>query len=122
MAFEYSTNPNEEASIGGLRANVAAFFICISFFFGISFLISLAALILEKENKFVRFYAERTLALNLFLLVFSLVNIILFIGQIVFFIGFLAIIALQVFSAFKAYKGEIFEIPFTDKICNFLFI
>lgn len=122
MTFEYNSNPNEEASIGGLRANIAAFFICISFFFGISFLVSLAALILEKENNFVRFYAERTLALNLFLLVFLLVNIFLFIGQIIFFFGFLVLIILQIIAAYNAFKGKVFEIPYINKICDLLFI
>ncbi|MBP9478595.1 MAG: hypothetical protein KBF12_08235 [Sebaldella sp.] len=122
MAFEYNSNPNEEASIGGLRANIAAFFICISFFFGVSFLVSLAALILEKENNFVRFYAERTLALNLVLLILSIVNIFLFIGQIIFLIGFLVLIIFQLIVAFNAFKGKVFEIPYINKICDFLFV
>ena len=37
MSFEYKGNPREEASIGGLRASIAAFFICISFFLGMCF-------------------------------------------------------------------------------------
>lgn len=122
MSFKYEGNPKEEASIGGLRSNIAAFFICISFFLGFSFLISLGSLILERENKFVRFYAERTLALNLIFLVLLLCNIIIFIGQIIFFIGLIILIVYQITAAYKAYKGETFDISFLEKICNFLFV
>ena len=121
MSFEYKGNPREEASIGGLRASIAAFFICISFFLGMSFIVSLASLILEKENEFVRFYAERTLALNMIFLVLLVCNIIFFIGQIIFLLGLVALSVYQFIACFKAYKGKTFDLPFMEKICDFLF-
>ena len=121
MSFEYNGNPREEASIGGLRASIAAFFICISFFLGMSFIVSLASLILEKENEFVRFYAERTLALNMIFLVLLVCNIIFFIGQIIFLLGLIALSVYQIIACVKAYKGQTFDLPFIEKICDFLF-
>ena len=121
MSFEYKGNPREEASIGGLRASIAAFFICISFFLGMSFIVSLASLILEKENEFVRFYAERTLALNMIFLVLFVCNIIFFIGQIIFLLGLIALSVYQIIACVKAYKGQTFDLPFMEKICDFLF-
>ena len=121
MSFEYKGNPREEASIGGLRASIAAFFICISFFLGMSFIVSLASLILEKENEFVRFYAERTLAVNIIFLVLLVCNIVIFIGQIVFLLGFAALSVYQIIACYKAYKGDTFDLPFMEKICDFLF-
>ena len=64
-----SSNVKEQRSIAGLRANAAAFLITISFFMGFGIIFPIIALILEKENRFVRSYSKQTLSLSILILV-----------------------------------------------------
>ena len=118
-----SSNIKEQASIGGLRANAAAALINLSFFLpGLGFLISLLALILETKNQFVRKYAKQTLALSVFITVAVLLNIVIFIGTIVFGIITCVVIIAQIFAIVKAILGDEFEIPYIEKVTNLLFV
>lgn len=117
-----SSNVKEQRLIAGLRANAAAFLITISFFMGFGIIFPIIALILEKENRFVRSYSKQTLSLSVLILVGALLNIVIFIGSViyVFLIGILAII--QVIAAINAILGKEFEIPYLGKIMNLLFV
>ena len=114
-------NAYEEASIGGLRANAAAFIVNLSFFTGIGLLFALGALILEKDNKFVRFYGKQTLALNVIVFLSFLLNLVIVIGSVVWVVLIFAITILQVYATVKSFFGETFEIPFINKIMDFFF-
>ncbi|RRD41060.1 hypothetical protein EII29_01015 [Leptotrichia sp. OH3620_COT-345] len=117
-----SSNVKEQVSIGGLRANAAAALINLSFFTGLGILIPILALILETENKFVKTYAKQTLALSVFVLVSSLLNIIFLIGTVIFGVVIFVLIAVQIFAIIKSIMGDEFEIPYINKITNILFI
>lgn len=69
-------------------------------------------LVLEKENKFVRFHAMQSLATFLVLFVISIViGMIPFIGVIILpLIGLLGLI-LWLLLMYKAFKGERFKLP-----------
>ena len=121
MGNIYGGNPKEEASICGLRANAAAFIVNLSFFTGIGLLFALGALILEKDNKFVRFYGKQTLALNVIVFLSFLLNLVVVIGSLVWVVLILAITILQVYATVKSFFGETFEIPFINKIMDFFF-
>ena len=49
MGNIYGGNPKEEASIGGLRANAAAFIVNLSFFTGIGLLFALGDFMVNKH-------------------------------------------------------------------------
>ena len=102
-------------------ANAAAFIVNLSFFTGIGLLFALGALILEKDNKFVRFYGKQTLALNVIVFLSFLLNLVVVIGSLVWVVLILAITILQVYATVKTYFGETFEIPFINKIMDFFF-
>ena len=82
-------NISEQKSIAGLRANAAAFIVNLSFFMGLGLLIPIFALILEDKNNFVRAYSKQTLAITVLTLVSFLLNFIIFIGNLAFFIIFI---------------------------------
>ena len=115
-------NVKEQVTIGGLRANAAAALINLSFFTGLGILIPIIALILETKNQFVRKYAKQTLALSVFITVAVLLNIVIFIGTIVFGIITCVVIIAQIFAIVKAILGDEFEIPYIEKFTNLLFV
>ena len=115
-------NVKEQVTIGGLRANAAAALINLSFFTGLGILIPIIALILETKNQFVRKYAKQTLALSVFITVAVLLNIVIFIGNIVFGIITCVVIIAQIFAIVKAILGDEFEIPYIEKVTNLLFV
>ena len=115
-------NVKEQVTIGGLRANAAAALINLSFFTGLGILIPIIALILETKNQFVRKYAKQTLALSVFITVAVLLNIVIFIGTIVFGIITCVVIIAQIFAIVKSILGDEFEIPYIEKVTNLLFV
>ena len=115
-------NVKEQVTIGGLRANAAAALINLSFFTGLGILIPIIALILETKNQFVRKYAKQTLALSVFITVAVLLNIVIFIGTIVFGIITCVVIIAQIFAIVKAILGDEFEITYIEKVTNLLFV
>ncbi len=104
----------------GIPENLTAA-ISYVFFFISGFIV----LILEKENKFVRFHAMQSFAT--FLLLWALSQILLFIGGFIPFIGaigagicvrIIRIICtvLWVVCIFKAFKGKIFKVPVIGEV------
>ena len=115
-------NISEQKSIAGLRANAAAFLINLSYFVGFGLFIPIIALILEKENKFVRAYSKQTLAVTVLFFVSTLLNFIIVIGTILFFIIFIILFVFQIIATVSSILEKEFKIPFVEKITNFLFV
>ena len=118
-----NSNIKEQRSIAGLRANVAAFLINLSYFLpGINLIVPIVALILEGENDFVRNYAKQTLALSVVTVVALALNIVVVLGTFVFLI-FTAILSIfQIIAAISALVEKEFKIPYLEKVVNLLFI
>ena len=114
---------SEQKSIAGLKANAAAFLVNLSFFTLIGGLvIPIFALILEDKNNFVRAYSKQTLAITILTLVSFLLNFIIFIGNLAFFIIFILLIIFQIVAAGASILEKEFKIPYIEKIVNLLFI
>jgi uncharacterized membrane protein len=102
-----------EKTSTGLEANVAA---ALSYLVG--FVTGIIFLLIEKENKFVRFHAmQSTLLFIGIVLVNIVVNMIPFLG---FLIGVVVIIPgsaiLWLLLLFKAYQGEEFKLPLVGQM------
>jgi len=109
-------------SVFGLEQNVAA---ALSYVFG--FFSGIVVLIMERENKFVRFHALQSTLWFLFLAIVSwILNIIssfpiigwilgIFINPILTILGIIAIGSI-IFLAYKAYNNESFKIPIVGDV------
>jgi len=101
----------EENDLGitsmGIRPNIAGF---LCYLFG--FVSGIFFLIIEKENKFVRYHAlQSTLAFAILFIVKVILIAIPLIGWALLpVLGIVAIIV-WVFSMYKAYQGEYFKLP-----------
>lgn len=109
-------------SIFGLDQNIAA---AISYLFG--FFSGIPVLIMERENKFVRFHALQSTLWSLFAAIVAWVlgriASLPFVGWIfgqvinpVLAIGTLAAFVLILFLAYKAYNNENFKLPFIGDV------
>jgi uncharacterized membrane protein len=102
-----------EKTSTGLEANLAA---ALSYLLG--FVSGIVFLVLEKENRFVRFHAlQSVLAFGGITLVWMLLNAVPFLG---FVFGVLVIIPasaiLWLVMMFKAYQGQDFRLPIVGPI------
>lgn len=80
--------------------------------YAVSFISGFIILILEKENKFVRFHAMQSFATFLLLTLLSFVcGFIPFIGGIGVRVINITTSILWILCMFKAFKGEIFKVP-----------
>ena len=114
---------SEQKSIAGLKANAAAFLVNLSFFTLIGGLvIPIFALILESENNFVRTYSKQTLAITVLLLVSSLLNFVIVVGNILFALIFIVLTILQIIATASSILEKEFKIPYIEKITNLLFV
>ena len=112
-----------QKSIAGLRANVAAFLINLSFFIpGFNIFFRILALIIEENNNFVREYSKQTLIVSIFFTVSSLTLLIAYIGTYVAAILMTLICIIQVISIILSILGKEFKIPFIDTITDFFFV
>src|SRR5690625_1052979 len=109
-------NPQSELSgnktSSGLEQNIAGL-LCYVFWFitGIFFLV------IEKENRFVRFHAMQSIFLSVALIIISFVlTIIPIIGWLIGLLFFPLTLILWVFMMFKAYKVVWFKFPFIGNI------
>jgi uncharacterized membrane protein len=80
-------------------------------------------LVLEKENKFVRFHAMQSLATFLaFFIILFIVGMIPLIGWFFHMIGWIIMVILWLFLMYKAFKGERYKLPvvgdFAEKQIN----
>ena len=107
------TDGNNNTSVG-LNQNVAGLLCYV-----LGFITGIIFLIIEKENKFVRFHAMQSLVTFLPLSIISyIVGIIPFIGGILtFVIGILQLI-LWIVLMYNAYKNEWFKLPVTGDIAE----
>ena len=98
----------------GLTENIEALFCYV-----LGFITGIIFLIIERENKFVRFHAIQSIATFLPLFVISyIVRIIPFIGGILsFLIGVLEFV-LWIVLMYKAYKKEWFKLPVVGDIAE----
>ena len=105
--------PHTEKTSTGLDANLAA---ALSYLVG--FVTGAIFLVLEKENKFVRFHAmQSTLLFAGIVLLDILLQIVPLVGALV--VVFLVIPAsaiLWLLLMFKAYQGEEFQLPVIGRI------
>ena len=114
---------SEQKSIAGLKANAAAFLVNLSFFTLIGgLIIPIFALILESENNFVRTYSKQTLAITVLLLVSSLLNFVIVVGNILFALIFIVLTILQIIATASSILEKEFKIPYIEKITNLLFV
>ena len=114
---------SEQKSIAGLKANAAAFLVNLSFFTLIGgLIIPIFALILESENNFVRTYSKQTLAITVLLLVSSLLNFVIVVGNILFALIFIVLTILQIIATASWILEKEFKIPYIEKITNLLFV
>ena len=110
---------SEQKSIAGLKANAAAFLVNLSFFTLIGgLIIPIFALILESENNFVRTYSKQTLAITVLLLVSSLLNFVIVVGNILFALIFIVLTILQIIATASSILEKEFKIPYIEKITN----
>jgi uncharacterized membrane protein len=102
-----------EKTSTGLDANLAA---ALSYLVG--FVSGIVFLVIEKENRFVRFHAlQSVLAFGAITLLWVLLNAVPLLG---FVLGVLVIIPgsaiIWLFLMFKAYQGEEFKLPIVGSI------
>lgn len=101
------TNLGMEENIAGLLTYIAGFVTGIIF------------LILEKENKFVRFHAMQSIAVSVAMIVLSVVlSFIPLIGWLLSLLLAPASFILWILLMFKAYKGELFKLPLLGDIAE----
>ena len=78
----------------------------------LGFLTGIVFLVLEKENKFVRFHAMQSIVVFLALFIISIVaGVIPIIGTLISIIIFPVSIILWIFLMVKAYQGEKYKLP-----------
>ena len=102
----------EKTSIG-IDANIAA---ALSYLVG--FVTGIIFLVVEKENRFVRFHAmQSTLVFAAIVVIDILVNVVPFLGAlVVVFVIAPASAVLWLLLMFKAYQGEEFKLPLVGQM------
>lgn len=107
-------------TILGIDENIEA---ALSYFLG--FLTGFLLLILEKENKFVKFHAIQSIAvfvplfvIGMFLSVMSSISYVGWMFQILTMLLWTAELLLWIFLMFKAYNGERFKLPIAGDIAE----
>jgi uncharacterized membrane protein len=102
-----------EKTSTGFDANVAA---ALSYLVG--FVTGIIFLIVEKENRFVRFHAmQSTLLFGALVAIDIVVKIVPFLGALVVALVLLPVAAgLWLLMMYKAYQGEDFKLPLVGKI------
>jgi uncharacterized membrane protein len=69
-------------------------------------------LVLEKENKFVRFHAMQSLATFLVLfIILVIIGMIPFVGWVISILISIFMLILWLFLMYKAFKGELYKLP-----------
>jgi uncharacterized membrane protein len=108
-----SSQHAEKTSIMGLDANLAA---ALSYLVG--FISGLIVLVLEKENRFVRFHALQSTLLFAGIVVFDiLLQLVPLLGALlVIFVVIPVSAILWLLLMFKAYQGEEFKLPIVGRI------
>lgn len=106
--------PTAKATSTGMQENVAAL---LSYVFG--FITGIIFVVIEKENRFVRFHAFQSIFVSVALMILSYV--VWFIPVIGWVAGALlwpVSLLLWLLLMFKAYKGELYKLPFVGDIAE----
>ncbi len=91
----------------GLEENIAGLLCYV-----LGWLTGIVFLVLEKENKFVRFHAIQSLATFLPLSIIAwVIGLIPFIGWVISSLIWILTLILWLILMFKAYKGEMYKLP-----------
>lgn len=107
-------NPAENKTSSGLEQNVAGL-LCYLFWF----ITGIVFLVIEKENRFVRFHAMQSILLFVSIFIASFIlTIIPIIGWLISLLFFPLTLVLWMFMMFKAYKGEWFKFPVIGDIAE----
>ncbi|MBS4195601.1 DUF4870 domain-containing protein [Lederbergia citri] len=109
-------NPNQDKKAGatGLSENVAGL-LCYLFWFvgGIVFLL------VEKENRFIRFHAMQSIALSVVFFVLSIVlAVIPFIGWLLSLILTPVMLILWIVLMYQAYQGKYYKLPILGELAE----
>lgn len=106
--------PNANKTSSGLEQNVAGLLCYV-----LGFITGIVFLVLEKDNKFVRFHAFQSIFVSVALFIINTVlAIIPIIGWILQpLVGLLGLV-LWVFLLYKAYSGEKFKLPFIGDLAE----
>lgn len=106
--------PKGNKTSTGLEENVAGLLCYV-----LGFITGIVFLVLEKENKFVRFHAFQSIFVSVVLFIANIfLAIIPFIGWVLQpLVGLLGLV-LWVFLIFKAYSGEKFKLPFLGDLAE----
>lgn len=101
------SNPEKAPQSTGLDQNIAGLLCYLCWFItGIIFIL------IEKENRFVRFHAMQSIAISVVLFAISLILILIPIIGWLFGLLLMPIsVVLWVFMMYKAYKGEMYKLP-----------
>jgi uncharacterized membrane protein len=114
---------NQKSALG-LEGNVTAF---IGYPIGI---VALILIFIEKENKFVRFHAFQSILLwaaifvigvvaTIVITIFGVVSYALAsLVSLLFMLVFLALFVGTIFFGYKAFKGEMFKLPFIGEMAE----
>ena len=96
----------EEKTSGGLNQNVAGLLCYLA-----GWITGLVFILIEKENKFVRFHAMQSI------IVFGALSILSFIPVVNIVAGILGFI-LWIFLMVKAYQGEMYKLPWVGDLAE----
>lgn len=108
------SDSSESKTDTGLEQNIVGL-LCYLFWFitGIIFLL------IEKENRFVRFHAMQSIIVSVPLFIISFIlTVIPIIGLVIGMLASPLILVLWVFMMYKAYKGEWFKLPIVGDIAE----
>jgi uncharacterized membrane protein len=111
------TAKNTVATTLGIGENIeGALCYIFDLFSGIFFLL------VEKNNKFIRFHAMQSVVANAIVFILSvpvgIIGIIPIIGTLIFIGWFMSVFALGIFLIFQAFNGEKYELPVVGKLIH----
>lgn len=95
-----------DKSSTGMEPNVAAGVSLIA-----GWITGLIFFLIEKDSKFVKFYALQAIGLSVIMVAGGICNVIPILGQIVFGVVGLLVFILWIICLIKAFTGKIFKIP-----------
>src|SRR5690625_2197575 len=111
------TESVKNTSESGLEQNIAGMLCMLCYVVG--FVTGIIFLLIEKENRFVRFHAfQSTIISSALLIVNIILTLIPIIGWIISLILVLFSLILWILLLVKAYKGELFKLPIVGDIAE----
>ncbi len=114
MSDDFQSTPPAPAAPpvagGGAPSDTGKILAGIGYLTGI---VALIAILIEpyKNERFVRQHAYQALALYVVMVVASILNIIPVIGQIIWFVAWIAVAVFAIIGAIKAFQGQDYEMP-----------